>query len=59
MKFHEAAEWSLFDLVDMEDELKLIFHRDVDLVLRKTIERSDNYIRRRAILSSSRTIYGQ
>ena len=58
VKFHAAADWSLFDLVDMEDELRLIFGRDVDLVLRKTIERSDNYIRRRDILGSSRSIYG-
>jgi uncharacterized protein len=55
--FSEDAEWSLFDLVHMEDELKVIFGRDVDLVLRKTIERSENYIRRRHILSNTRSVY--
>jgi predicted nucleotidyltransferase len=56
--FSDDADWSLFELVDMEDELREIFGREVDLVLRKTVERSDNYIRRKAILSSSRRIYG-
>ncbi|MCX6601787.1 MAG: nucleotidyltransferase domain-containing protein [bacterium] len=55
--FADDAEWSLFDLVHMEDELKVIFGRDVDLVLRKTIERSENYIRRRNILSTARRFY--
>ncbi|RPH96005.1 nucleotidyltransferase [candidate division KSB1 bacterium] len=55
--FAENAEWSLFDLVHMEDELKVIFERDVDLVLRKTVERSENYIRRRDILSTARRFY--
>ncbi len=58
VKFADDAEWSLFDLVDMEDELRLMFQRQVDLVLRKSVERSDNYIRRKAILSSTRRLYG-
>jgi hypothetical protein len=55
--FAEDAEWSLFDLVDMEDELKEVFGRGVDLVLRKTIERSENYIVRKNILRSSEVVY--
>lgn len=55
--FAEDADWSLFDLVDMEDELKVIFGHDVDLVLRKTIERSENYIVRKNILRSSEVVY--
>ncbi len=57
VKFHEAADWSLFDLVDMEDELKAMFGREVDLVLRKTIERSDNPFRRKLILGNARSVY--
>jgi len=30
--FKPEAAWSLFDLVDMRDELSRILHRDVDLV---------------------------
>ena len=48
---------TLYDLVHMEDELKLLFGRKVDLVERSAIERSENYIRRRNILSSTRPVY--
>jgi uncharacterized protein len=58
VKFNDDASWDLFNLVEMEDELKIIFGRDVDLVLRKSVERSDNYLRRRSILASAQRIYG-
>jgi uncharacterized protein len=56
--FDPKAHPSLFDLTYMEDELKVIFQRDVDLVTRKGIETSRNYLRRQAILSSTQVIYG-
>jgi len=37
--------------------LKVIFGRNVDLVSRRGVERSQNYIRRKAILSSAQVIY--
>ena len=43
---------SLFDLVHMEDELREIFGRDVDLVTRRAVERGTNAWRRQAILGS-------
>ncbi|WP_416676456.1 nucleotidyltransferase family protein [Egbenema bharatensis] len=58
VQFHSEAHPTLFDLAYMEDELKLLFQRDVDLVTRKGIETSRNYLRRKAILSSSWVIYG-
>ena len=36
---------SLFDLVDMEDELKDVFGREVDLVEKESILKSENYIK--------------
>lgn len=45
------------DLVTMENELKALFGRDVDLVERAVIEQSQNYIRRREILTNPVTIY--
>lgn len=50
----EDAPWSLYEWVDMIDELKRMFGRDVDLVEKSAIE---NPFRRRRILSSYRTIY--
>jgi predicted nucleotidyltransferase len=41
----------------MEAELKIIFHRDVDLITRQGIETSRNYLRRHEILSSAQMIY--
>ncbi len=41
----------------MQDELKQIFGREVDLLTFKGIEASRNYIRRKAILESARIIY--
>jgi hypothetical protein len=57
VSFAPEAKWSLFDVVHMEDELKELFGREVDLVIRKTIERSENYLRRKHILESVEPIY--
>ena len=58
VSFAESAGHSLFELDDMESELKEIFGREVDLVTRRGIESSPNYLRRNAILCSAETIYG-
>lgn len=55
--FASDAKWSLFDHVEMQDELKSILGRSVDLVSRRGIERSRNYLRRKAILDSAEVIY--
>src|SRR3990170_2944244 len=51
--FSPDAEWSLFDHVRMTEELAAILGRDVDLISRRAVERSHNWIRRQAILDSS------
>ncbi len=58
VQFHPEAHPTLFDLVAMEDDLKILFQRGVDLVTRKGIETSRNYRRRQAILSSAQVIDG-
>lgn len=55
--FAPFARWGLFALHKMNKELKGIFGREVDLVSRRGIEASRNYIRRKAILESARMIY--
>ena len=55
--FDKNAHWTLFDMVDMKEELREIFGRDVDLVSRRGIESSQNYLRREAILSSAKVIH--
>ena len=55
--FDGDAHWTLFDMVDMQEELKDIFGRNVDLVSRRGIESSQNYLRRKEILSSAKVIH--
>jgi uncharacterized protein len=55
--FAADADWSLFDHVDMEEELSTMLGRKVDVVNRRAIERSENWIRRKAILNTAEPIY--
>lgn len=55
--FASDSLWSLFDLVSMQNELQELLGRPVDLVERSSVERSENYIRRRNILSGVEIIY--
>jgi predicted nucleotidyltransferase len=57
VRFSPEARHTLLDMVRMEEELKVIFGREVDLVSRRGIESSRNYLRRKAILSSAEVIY--
>ncbi|MDO9230649.1 MAG: nucleotidyltransferase family protein [Syntrophales bacterium] len=57
VRFSPEASWGLFDLMRMEEELKAIFGREVDLVERSAVEHSRNYVRRKAILNNLEPIY--
>ncbi len=56
VRYEPGSPRSLSDLVRREDELKAIFGREVDLVDRRAVESSENYIRRRHILSTAEAI---
>ena len=55
--FAPEATHTLFDLVEMEEELHRIVGREVDLVEKRAISQSENYIRRRGILSTAEVVY--
>jgi predicted nucleotidyltransferase len=55
--FAPDARWSLLDLVKMQDELSSLLKRPVDLLTRRAVERSQNWIRRKAILESAEVVY--
>ena len=57
VSFDPGARRTLFDIVRMEDELRGMFGRDVDLVTRAAVEGSRNHIRRKAILESAQFLY--
>jgi len=54
VSFAPEARWSLFDLVTMQDELREVFGREVDLVEREGLV---NPFRRHAILNNREIIY--
>jgi predicted nucleotidyltransferase len=49
--------WSLFEEVDMREELSRLMSRPVDLVIRGAVERSRNWIRREEILSTAEPLH--
>lgn len=57
VSFSEDAGWTLTDEIQMQRELTEILEREVDLVSRKAVEKSENWIRRDAILKETQTIY--
>lgn len=54
LRFEENAGWSLYDIVDMKDELKTIFGREVDVVEKEAIR---NPYRRRTLLADQEVLY--
>lgn len=55
--FAPDSKISLLDLVNMEYELEEYCHRKVDLLTKKSVIESPNWIRRKSILNASRVIY--
>ena len=43
VSFNENSHYGLFELVEMKSELQKIFGRKIDLVTRKSVEKSSNY----------------
>src|ERR1043166_144857 len=52
--FQKDKRISLLDWPEMQQELQKVFRRRVDLISRRGIERSENYIRRNEILSTAK-----
>jgi len=52
--FEEGSRWTLFDFVDMQDELTQVFGRKTDLLSKRALK---NPVRRRSILSTARVLY--
>lgn len=54
VSFAAEARWSLWDLVEMQEELEAIFGRSVDLVENGTLR---NPFRRQSIMSTKEVVY--
>ena len=57
VSFAPQTHVTLFDMVHMQDELKTIFGREVDLISKRGVETSRNYLRRKNILDSAQVIH--
>jgi len=56
--FAPGAEWGLLDQVRMEQELAGLLGCKVDLLTKRAVERSPNWILRREILGTAEVVYG-
>ena len=56
ISFHKAADWGLFDHVQMRFDLEAIFQRKVDLVTRRALEQTRNELLRDSILKTATVI---
>lgn len=59
VSFSSEARWSLFDLMDMREELEKQFGRKVDLINKKAVEKSKNPYRKKNILNSYEVVYAK
>ena len=57
--FAANAEWGLFEHVQMQQELETLLQRSVDLISRRALERSQNWLRRREILDTAQTLFSK
>lgn len=59
LTFEPNARQGLLTLVKIKHELEEQLHRPVDITIKESIETSENWIRRREILTTAQTIYEQ
>ena len=57
--FAPDADWGLLDHVQMQRELQNLFQRDVDLVSKRALERSPNWLRRQEILTTAQILFSE
>ena len=55
--FSSQSKWGLFDHIQMKQELKELFGRNVDLITQRSLEQSHNDLLRAEILENAKVIY--
>lgn len=56
IQFAPDSHWSLLEVAQMKYELEDLFDRKVDLLTKKSIEQSKNWLRRREILGTAQLL---
>lgn len=57
VEFAADADWGLLDHAQMEQELRQLLGRNVDLVTKRAVENSENWLRRDGILNSAEVLF--
>jgi hypothetical protein len=57
VEFAPDADWSLLDHVQMQQELQALLKRDVDLISKRALERSRNWLFRQEVLETARPLF--
>lgn len=57
VEFPPTFKYSLFELVDIKDELEAIFGRKVDVLTRRAVQRGKNESRKQEILETAQVVY--
>ena len=57
--FAPDADWGLLDHVQMQLELEKLSQRSVDLISKRALERSTNWVRREEILKTAQILYSE
>lgn len=55
--FTPDADWGLLDHLQMQLELEKLFGRGVDLISKRALERSTNWVRREEILQTAQILF--
>jgi predicted nucleotidyltransferase len=59
ISFDPDADWGLLDHVQMQQELEELLQRNVDLVSKRAIEQSVNWLRRKEVLTTARVLFSE
>lgn len=57
--FAPEADWGLFDHIQMQQDLQKIVQRPVDLLTKRALAQSKNWLRRAEILKTARVLFPQ
>lgn len=55
--FAADTDWGLFDHIQMQLELQRLFNRNVDLISRRALEHSQNWLLREEILDTAQVLF--
>lgn len=55
--FSPEAQWGLFKVMEIQQELEQLVGRPIDFVSKNAIQRSNNWLRRQEILGTAKIIY--